>query len=126
MPRLPLYSLRLVFGTGGLGLASPGLRLAVERPHGVDRLVEPLDQPLAFVVGEAESRTACETPITARARLHRAAPVILGFFFCETSPNFSCNLHGFLVSLGKFVDFPGELLQALLHDLVGDLFLIEE
>ena len=49
----------------------------------------------------------------------------MGRFFCETAANFSIRLAGLLVGLGQVVDLPGELLQTVLEDFVGDLLLVE-
>ena len=49
-----LYSLRWSSLRVASALLLQVLSLAVERAHAIDRLVDPVDQPLAFVVGEAE------------------------------------------------------------------------
>src|SRR5215470_9573992 len=51
---LALVFLLLVLAARGVGFALQVLRLAVERTHAVNGLIDPLDQPLALVVGEAE------------------------------------------------------------------------
>ena len=87
----------LVFAARGVGLALQVLRLAVERAHAVDRLVDAVDQPLALGVGESQlAHRACETLTMARAKLRRARRWSLGRFFWETAAYFSCTTATFL------------------------------
>src|SRR6185436_8382571 len=51
---LSLVFLALIFGTSSLGLFLQILNLAVERAHGINRLVQTVDQALAFDISKAE------------------------------------------------------------------------
>ena len=124
MARLPAVFLFLVFAASRVGFFLQVLGLAVERPHGVDGLVDPLDQPLALSVGEAQLahrvRNAYDRP--------RQSDPVLRWSWDASSGNrgeFLLQLPGFLVGLGQVVDLPGEFLQPVLKNFVGDLFLVE-
>ena len=53
-PRLATIFFFLFFAAGGVSLALEVGGLAIERTHAVNGFIEALNQPLAFVVGEAE------------------------------------------------------------------------
>ncbi len=52
--RLAAIFFLLFLAASGVGLALKVLRLAIERAHTVHGLVDPLNQPLALVVGESQ------------------------------------------------------------------------
>ncbi len=65
--RLALVFLALLLAASGVGLFFQVLRLAVERAHAVDGLVDAVNQALAFVIGEAQLAAPRATPSRWRA-----------------------------------------------------------
>ncbi len=99
--------------------------LPVERPHGVDRLVDPVDQALALGVGKAQLADAQRNRDHGARQIQAIAPVVLGPLFLRDGGEFLDQLAGLLVSLGQVVDLAGKFFQPVLEDLVGDLLLVE-
>jgi hypothetical protein len=115
----------LFFAASGFRLALEILRLAVERAHAVDHFVETVDQPFAFVVGKSQLAHRFRHGHNGAGEVAASATMVPGllllrngniFFFDDADP---------FVEFGHGVDFAGELIQAILQNLVGDLFFVE-
>src|ERR1700722_10544137 len=115
----------LFFAASGVRLALEILRLAIERAHAVDHLVEAVDQPLALGVGEAQLAHRLRYANNRAGKVPARAAMVLGTLLLR-----SCNVLFFddadlFVELGHGIDLAGELVQAILQNLVGDLFFVE-
>src|SRR5439155_7262597 len=124
-PRLATVFLLLVFAAGCVGLTFQVLRLAIQRTHGVDGLVDAVDQVLALDVGEAEVANAERHVYDAARQLMVQASIWLRVFLLRYGGELLLQLAGFLIGLPEIVDFAGEFPQAVLKNFIRDLFLIE-
>src|SRR5208283_441524 len=122
---LPAIFFFLLFAAGGVGLALQVLHLAVERTHAVDGFVDPLDEPLALAVGEAQPAHRQRYPNDAAGQPAAGAAMILGALLQRDEFVFFFEDVGLLVQLGHVVDFAGEFVEPVLQDLVGDLLFVE-
>src|ERR1039458_1763135 len=120
----PIFFL-LLFAARGVGLALQVLRLPVERTHAVDGLVQTLDQPLTLGVGESQLAHRLRCGNNAARQLAPRPAMILRFLGLRNFEIFFFEQRGLLVQLGHVVDLAGELIQAVLQDLVGDLLFVE-
>ena len=57
--------------------------------------------------------------------MQTVAAMVFGPLLLRNGGELFCQLVGFLVGLGQFVDLSRELLQAVLQNFIGDLFLVE-
>ena len=111
----------------GLGFLFQIVDLAVERAHGVDRLVYAVDQPLALGVGELQlADPAGNLHVRASQGPAELARYSLGFFFCVY------RFELFLQAAGLFCSScqcrrscPVKSFSRALDDFVGDLFFVE-
>ena len=101
------------------------MRLTVERTHGVDRLVQTIDQPLAFIVGESQVPHAQRNLYDAAGQRKPVAAMVSGTLLLGNVGELLFKLASFLISLSQLVDFSGEFLQTVLQDFIGNLFLIK-
>src|SRR6185369_8605972 len=115
----------LVFAARGVSLALQVLSLSIKRPHAVHRAVQPLDEALAFVVGETQVTDRQRNLHDGASQREAVTPIILWPFFLRNRYELFGNLVGFLVRFLQFVDASRESLQALLNDLFGNLFLVK-
>src|SRR5438270_5955515 len=123
--RLPPIFFFLFFAAGSVGLALQVRRLAVERTHAVDRLIEPLNQPLALVVGEAQLAHRLRCRDNRASQLAPRPAMIFRLLRLRYFEIFFLEQRGLFVQLGHVVDLAREFIQAVLQDLVSDLFFIE-
>jgi hypothetical protein len=99
--------------------------LAVERTHAVDGLVDALDQPLAFVVGESQLAHRDGNSHDGASEVAAGAAVILRTLLQRDGRIFFLHHGDLFVELGHGVDLAGEFVQPVLQNLVGDLLLVE-
>jgi len=83
------------------------------------------DEPLALVVGEAESPHRERHAHDAAAQRHAVLAIVLGTLLLRDGYELLLQLSGFFVVLGEFIDLAGELLQPVLQDVIRDFFFVE-
>src|SRR5579863_7436553 len=115
----------LLFTASGVGLALEVLRLAIERAHAVDHLVQAVDQPFAFGVGESQLAHRLRHANNRAGKVAARPAMVLGTLFLRNRNVLFFDDADLFVQLGHGVDLAGELVQAILQNLVGDLFFVE-
>src|SRR5580700_1920388 len=115
----------LILAAGGVGFAFEIAGLAVERTHAVDGLVDAVDQALALGVGESQLADGERNPHDAAGQVAAGAAMVLGPLFLRHGNVLFLQNAGLFVELGHGVDLAGEFVQAVLQNLVGDLFFVE-
>ena len=104
--------------------------LAVQGLHVLDRLVHTVNQPLALLVGKAQCADrpadfdllASQSPVG----LAMVANLLLVLARLSDVGQFRNQDYGLLVMLGQLVHLAGDLLQAALQNLVGNLLFVED
>src|SRR5579862_746932 len=124
-PRLTPIFLLLLFAASSVGLALQVRGLAVERAHAVDGFVQAFDQPLALGIGECEFANGNRSGDDRASQLAPRPAVIFRLLGFRNFLELLFEDRGLFVQLGHVVDLAGELIQAVLQDLVGDLFFVE-
>src|ERR1700722_17394522 len=123
--RLPPVFFFLFLAASGVCLALEILRLAVERAHAVDHLVQPVDQPFALRVGKAQLAHSLRDANNRPGKIPTRPPVILGTLLLRSGNVFFFDEADLFVELGHRIDLAGELIETILQNLVGDLFFVE-
>src|SRR5258708_7448901 len=118
--RLPAVFFFLLFAARGIGFALQISSLPVERTHAVDRLVDALDQPLAFVVGEAQLAHRPRNPNDGARQVAAGAAMVLRPLLLRHCAELFLQHAGLLIQLGHVVDLAGKFIQAVLQNLVGN------
>ncbi len=125
---LALVLLLQLFGARGLELVVERLDLALQRAHGVDRLVDLVEQALLFGVGVLQlADDAVDVDLLAAhqpAALALVAILGLGVLAVRVV-HAGGELGGLLLVLDQLVDARDGRLHAGLEDLFGELFLVE-
>src|ERR1051326_999752 len=109
----------------GLDLLFQIVGLAVERAHGVDSLVDLVDQALALRVGELQPADPHGDHDLRAAKMPARASELLGLLLLLDLLQLFGELLDFFVVLADVVYLAGEIFQARLHDFVGDFLFVE-
>src|SRR5262245_40130882 len=99
--------------------------VAIERPHGVNRLVHAVNQALALRIGELQVAYAGGNHDLGPAQVPAIAAVLFRPFLLDDAGQLLRNLLDLLIVLADIVDLADKTFQARLNDLVGNLFLVK-
>ena len=126
LPRLPAEFLLLLFRASGVGTLLKIDRLLVESAHAVDRLVDAVDEALAFSVSKAQAADDARDHDLLAAQRPAAAAVVARPLLLRDLGQLLEKQDRLLVVALQFVDLAGDVLQAIDHYFFRDLFLVEE
>ena len=116
----------LLFGARLVGALLEVDGLAVEPAHAVNRLVDAIDQALALGVGEAQLADDARDRHLLAAQRPAGAAKSARIFLLRNVGQLLQQLTRLLVVAAEFVNLSGDVVQPVLHHLVGDLLFVEE
>ncbi len=126
LPRLPAQFLARFFGARLVGALLEVDRLPVEPAHAVNGLVDAINQALALRVGEAQLRMTREIATCSRPNAQRVSAISSRVFLLRNVGQLLQELARLPVVAAEFVNLSGDVVQPVLHHLIGDLLFVEE
>src|SRR5579872_6115699 len=125
LARLAAVFLLLVVVAGGVRLLFQVVDLALQGAQRIHRLIHPVNQALALDIGDAQVAHGARHAHHFPRQVPAITAVILGPLFAVDGLELFQQLVDFLVVLGHLVNAAHHVLEAVLQDFVGDLFLVE-